>query len=160
MRKVIFLDRDGVINFEPGDYTYKVDRFKILEGVLPALKSLSNKGFEFVVITNQGGIAKGIYDHNDVSSVHHYMEQQFNKSGISLLDIYYCPHHDIIEKCICRKPGSLMLEKAIARYQINKADSYFIGDSDRDILAAEKAGIKGVQIVKNDTLSKYLDQIN
>ncbi len=159
MRKVIFLDRDGVINFEPGDYTYEVNKFRIIEGLFDALNVLKNKGFEFIVITNQGGISKGIYNHKDVNTVHNYMEQQFNKAGINLLAIYYCPHHTINEQCICRKPNSLMIEKAIARYQVDKKSSYFIGDSNRDVLAAKNAGITGIQIVKNDNLLKYLNQI-
>lgn len=159
MRKVIFLDRDGVINFEPGHYTYKVDEFKIVDGLFSALKILQDKGFEFIVITNQGGISKGIYNHSDVISVHDYMQGEFYKQKINLLDIYYCPHHAIVEKCICRKPDSLMLEKAIARYDIDKSKSYFFGDSRRDVLAAEKANIKGLLITKNENLNKYIHQI-
>lgn len=159
MRKVIFLDRDGVINFEPNDYTYQVEKFKILDGLFDALHTLKEKGYEFIVITNQGGISKGIYNHNDVNSVHQYMQTQFNKAGIDLLDVYYCPHHAINEKCICRKPNSLMLEKAIAKYNVNKSLSYFIGDSRTDILAADCAGVQGVLIVKNDSLTNYLHLI-
>jgi D-glycero-D-manno-heptose 1,7-bisphosphate phosphatase len=160
MRKVIFLDRDGVINFEPDDYTYQVANFKVLDGLFPALKVLRDKGYEFIVITNQGGISKGIYNHSDVISVHNYMAQQFDDAGIQLLDIYYCPHHNINEKCICRKPGSLMLEKAIARYDVDKSNAYFIGDSIRDVQAGERAGIIGVKIEKNDQLRNYLNQID
>ena len=107
-------------------------------------KILQDNGYEFIVITNQGGISKGIYNHSDVISVHDYMQGEFYKQKINLLDIYYCPHHAIVEKCICRKPDSLMLEKAIARYDIDKSKSYFFGDSRRDVLAAEKANIKGL----------------
>jgi D-glycero-D-manno-heptose 1,7-bisphosphate phosphatase len=160
MKKVIFLDRDGVINFEPGDYTFEVNKFKIIEGLFESLKTLKDKGYQFIVITNQGGISKQIYNHSDVKSVHLYMKRCFMKAGISLLDVYYCPHHAINEKCICRKPDSLMLEKAIARYDVDKRKSYFIGDSRRDILAAEKAGIIGIQIKINDSLGNYISQIN
>ncbi|MDF1672922.1 MAG: HAD family hydrolase [Vicingaceae bacterium] len=159
MRKVIFLDRDGVINFEPGDYTYEVSKFKILDGLFEALSILKDSGFEFIIITNQGGISKGIYNHNDVNSVHAYMQEQFDEAGIELLDIYYCPHHSINEKCICRKPNSLMLEKAIARYNVEKTKSYFIGDSDTDMIAGERAGVNVVRITKNDLLANYLNQI-
>ncbi len=158
MKKVVFLDRDGVINFEPNDYTYQVSKFKILDGLFDSLSVLKQKGFEFIVVTNQGGISKGIYNHQDVSSVHEYMSSEFNTAGLDILDIYYCPHHSINENCICRKPGSLMLEKALAKYNINKAEAYFVGDSDRDIVAAERAGIKGIKIEKNDKLSNYLNQ--
>lgn len=159
MRKVIFLDRDGVINFEPGDYTYEVSKFKILDGLLDALNILKNKGYEFIVITNQGGISKLIYNHSDVNSVHAYMQEQFDEAEIELLDIYYCPHHSINEKCICRKPNSLMLEKAIAKYNVEKTYSYFIGDSDTDMIAGERAGVNVVRITKNDLLANYLNLI-
>jgi len=160
MNKVIFLDRDGVINFEPGDYTFTVEGFMINDGLFEALKNLDKRGFQFIVITNQGGISKKLYNHNDVESVHSYMNQCFKEEGIELLDIYYCPHHAINEKCICRKPDSLMLEKAISRYNVDKSKSYFIGDSRRDVLAAEKAGVTGIQIKVNDSLTNYLNQIN
>jgi D-glycero-D-manno-heptose 1,7-bisphosphate phosphatase len=160
MNKIVFLDRDGVINFEPGDYTFKVNKFKIIEGLFESLKTLKDKGYQFIVITNQGGISKQIYNHSDVISVHLYMKQCFDEAGINLLDVYYCPHHAINEKCICRKPDSLMLEKAIARYNVDKRKSYFIGDSRRDVLAADKAGITGIQIKINDSLGNYISQIN
>jgi len=160
MIKVVFLDRDGVINFEPGDYTFEIDKFNIIEGLFKSLKTLKEKGYQFIVITNQGGISKQIYNHNDVISVHLYMKSCFEDAGIDLLDIYYCPHHAINEKCICRKPDSLMLEKAIARYNVDITNSYFIGDSRRDVLAAEKAGVTGIQIKINDSLSNYINQIN
>lgn len=158
MKKVVFLDRDGVINFEPGDYTYKISDFKFIDGLFESLRDLKNKGYEFIVITNQGGISKGIYNHNDVNSVHHYMQEQLSEAGIQLLDVYYCPHHAINEKCICRKPDSLMLEKAMAKYNIDKSQSYFVGDSRRDVLAAEKAGVKGVKIETNDLLNNYINE--
>jgi len=159
MIKVIFLDRDGVINFEPGDYTFEVEKFKIVEGLFEGLHLLKEKGYQFIVITNQGGISKEIYSHNDVMSVHGYMQNCFKENKIDLLDIYYCPHHSVNEKCICRKPDSLMLEKAMARYNVDKSTAYFIGDNNRDFLAAENAGIKGVLVKPNDQLVNYLDQI-
>lgn len=159
MIKVIFLDRDGVINFEPRDYTYSIDRFKIVYGLFESLHLLKDKGYQFIVITNQGGISKGIYNHKAVNTVHGYMQDCFKENNIDLLDIYYCPHHSVNEKCICRKPDSLMLEKAIARYNIDKTTAYFIGDSKRDILAAEKTKIKGVLVKSNDQLINYLNQI-
>jgi D-glycero-D-manno-heptose 1,7-bisphosphate phosphatase len=160
MKKVVFLDRDGVINFEPGHYTYEIEKFNIVPGLFDALKELKGKGYQFIVITNQGGISKAVYNHNDVKLLHHYMVELFLEAGIDLLDIYYCPHHSAHEKCICRKPDSQLLEKAMARYEVDKSLSYFVGDSDRDVLAAEKSGIKGIKVVANDNLTNYLNQIN
>lgn len=160
MTKVIFLDRDGVINYEPGDYTYQVNLFTILDGVLEALEIWADLGYEFIVITNQGGISKGRYGHKEVNEVHEYMEKVFSENGIVLKDVYYCPHHSNLEQCICRKPDSLMLEKAIARYNVDATNSYFVGDSERDIIAAQKAGVVGVKVEKNDSLMNYVNEIS
>jgi D-glycero-D-manno-heptose 1,7-bisphosphate phosphatase len=158
--KVVFLDRDGVINMEPGHYTYQIGKFTIVPGLFEALSRLKARGYQFIVITNQGGISKAVYGHHEVMILHNYMKEQFTAAGVGLLDIYYCPHHSVNEKCICRKPDSQLLEKAIARYGVDKSKSYFIGDSDRDMFAAEKAGITGVKVVANDNLGNYLNQIN
>lgn len=158
-KKIIFLDRDGVINMERGDYTFKIDDFVFVDGLFSALALLKNKGFEFIVITNQGGISKGIYTHQDVQQLNNLMKAAFKSHQLKLLDIFYCPHHNDIEKCICRKPDSLLLEKAIAKYNVDTSKSYFIGDSDRDIEAAKKVGIKGIKVNKNSDLNVYINQI-
>jgi D-glycero-D-manno-heptose 1,7-bisphosphate phosphatase len=79
--------------------------------------------------------------------------------GISFLEIYYCPHHSEIENCLCRKPESLLFEKAIARFNIDTGQSWMIGDSERDIIAAEKAGLKSILIRSNEDIRKYIDRI-
>lgn len=153
MKKVVFLDRDGVINIDKNDYTWKISDFVFTRNLFENLLKLKNNGFEFIVITNQGGISKKLYTKNDVFSLHGHMQQQFEENGVQLLDIYFCPHHNAIEKCLCRKPNSLLLEKAIAKYNISLKHSYFIGDNERDIIAATKAGISGVKINTNDEIN-------
>jgi D-glycero-D-manno-heptose 1,7-bisphosphate phosphatase len=74
------------------------------------------------------------------------------KNNIAVADIYYCPHHPDTGKCLCRKPDSLLIEKVMARFNLSPDSSYFIGDSERDIQAAEKAGIKGILISENADL--------
>lgn len=157
-RKVVFLDRDGVLNMDPGDYTYKVEKVNMVEGIVEALKELKKRGYEFIVITNQGGIAKGLYGHDDVKAVNKAITSFLNDHGIAFLDIYYCPHHTDYGKCLCRKPDSLLLEKAAARYNVDKSKSYFVGDKQRDIDAGEKAGIEGVLIGVNEELRNYLSR--
>lgn len=159
MRKVIFLDRDGVINVERGEYTFKIEDFVFVDGLFIALEKLKQHGFEFTIITNQGGISKGIYTHQDIQQLNHLIKKEFKTHQLKLLDIYYCPHHNDVEKCICRKPDSLLLEKAIAKYNIDISKSYFIGDSNRDIEAAQKTGVKGIKVNKNSDLNVYLNQI-
>jgi D-glycero-D-manno-heptose 1,7-bisphosphate phosphatase len=160
MRSVVFLDRDGVINNDTGHYyIFKPEHFVLNSGLLPALKKLSAAGYEFIVISNQGGIARGTYTKADVEKVHEKMLALFADAGIRLLDVYYCPHHSDIETCLCRKPGSLMIEKAMARFQVDPDKSLLIGDNNKDIKAAQNAGIRGVKIDSNQDLQTLLSQI-
>lgn len=149
MRKALFLDRDGVLNRERGDYTYSIEDFEVLPDVPEALKIARAKGFMLIVISNQGGIAKQIFTEERVEVLHKLLCDKLAEDGIEFDEVYYCQHHSDIGKCICRKPNSLMLEKAIARFGINPANSAMIGDSQRDIDAAKKAGVKGFLIDSN-----------
>lgn len=160
MKKVVFLDRDGVINVERGDYTWRLEDFKFTENLFQALELIASKGYSFVVITNQGGIAKGLYDHSDVMRLNNLIEAEFGKRNLNLLDIFYSPYHSDISQSLSRKPNSLMLEKAIHLYNINFSESFFIGDSERDILAAQKVNVKGILIKANESLLKIVDRIN
>lgn len=152
MHKAVFLDRDGVINRNNEYYTFKTNQVVINDGVVEALKHFSEKGFLLFVITNQSGVAKKLYTVDDVYAVHQYMQKVFNKSGVSITDFYFCPHHPDVSKCLCRKPDSLLIEKAAARYGVDLSKSFFIGDSSRDIEAAAKAGVKGFLINANESI--------
>ncbi len=158
-QKAIFLDRDGVINRDILDYTWRVRDFVLLEGIFEACMEFQKKGYLLIVITNQGGIAKGLYSHDDVNALHEIMKRAFLDHGITITEIYYCPHHDVTGKCLCRKPGSLMVEKAIARFDIDPSQSYFIGDRKRDILAGAGAGVKGILVDVNNDLRKVISRI-
>jgi D-glycero-D-manno-heptose 1,7-bisphosphate phosphatase len=158
--KAVFLDRDGVVNRDRGDYTYSTDDFEFLPGVAESIAAFKKMGYLVIVITNQGGISKGVYTHDDVNDVHDTMCRALSEQGVRIDDVFYCPHHDINERCLCRKPGSLMIEKAIALYDIIPADSYMIGDRPRDIQAAERAGVQGILVEQNSDLSFTLNQIS
>ena len=160
MDKAIFLDRDGVINKERGDYTWKIKDFIFNDGLFSFLKTMQEKGYILIIITNQGGISKGIYSHKDLSELNMFMFNEFSNNAIKITDLYYCPHHSDNEKCLCRKPNSLMLEKAIAKYNINVQKSYFIGDSERDIIAGKKAGLNTIKIEANSNLLNILNKIS
>jgi len=160
MKKVIFLDRDGVINNDTGHYyIYKPDDFVLNQGLIEAMQALKFKGYEFVVISNQGGIARGTYSKQDVELVHRKLIKELTHHQLAVLEIYYCPHHSEIEKCLCRKPESLLIEKALARFAIDSKKSYFIGDSEKDMQAAKNAGIKGISIKSNQNIQTILSQI-
>ena len=161
MQKAIFLDRDGVLLNDAGRYyIYKIDDIKINNGVIDALKSLINMGFLLVVISNQGGIAKQIYTKEDVENIHSELKRQFKIEGIDIKEYYYCPHHSDVEKCLCRKPEPLLIEKALARFNIDPNKSFMIGDNKRDIDAGKKVGLSCIKIKPNQNLLDILPHIN
>lgn len=158
--KAVFLDRDGVLNKELGDYVCRVEDFKILEHNFEPLKQLQDRGYILIVITNQGGLAKGWYTREILDAMHQHLKSTYESNGIHLAEIYYCNHHpEYNGKCLCRKPGSLMLEKALARFEIDASKSYFIGDRERDVIAGELAGIKGILINSDQPISEVMMSI-
>ena len=156
MNKAIFLDRDGVIITERGDYNYLPADITLVHGIAESLKELAKKGFIFIVITNQGGIARGLFTHERVDEIHADLKSFFEKNNIEIKEFYYCPHHPTSSNCICRKPDSQMLEKAIARFDIDASQSWFIGDTDRDIESGKKAGVKTLLIPANADLREWI----
>jgi D-glycero-D-manno-heptose 1,7-bisphosphate phosphatase len=158
MNKAIFLDRDGIINTERG-YTHRLEDFIILPDLMESLQFLQKKGYLFIIVTNQSGIAKELYTQENVEEIHAYLLNEFRKNNIVISEIYYCVHHPDVSRCICRKPDSLFVEKALARFEIDPAQSYFIGDKDRDVEAAAKGGVKGILVPSNTSLKTILNQI-
>ena len=159
--KAIFLDRDGVLIDNSGHYyIWKSDQLKLIDGVIENLRIFSQKGFQLFIISNQGGISRGLYSKNDIEKLHEELIQTFRKNDIEITEISFCPHHPEIEKCLCRKPDSLMIEKLMAKYKISKTDSYLIGDSKSDMDAAEKIGIQGINIIPNQNMFPYLSFLN
>jgi D-glycero-D-manno-heptose 1,7-bisphosphate phosphatase len=157
MNKAVFLDRDGVINRKGSSYyVFREEEFNINRGVTDALKYFLSKGYLLIIVTNQGGIARGIFTETHLEKLHSFMIRQLKAFNIEIASIYYCPHHPDISKCLCRKPGSLMFEQAIKKHSINAKRSYMIGDSDIDIIAAEKAGIKGILIPTNGNMMELV----
>ena len=157
MNKAIFLDRDGIINEEIGDYVKRFEDFKLLPHLAETLKKYQSQGFLIIVITNQGGLAKGLYNLTELNKMHQYFLTEMEKAGGTIAEIYFCPHHpDFNGKCLCRKPGSLLVEKAMARFNIDPKASYFIGDRPRDAEAGEKVGVKGILVPSNTLLKDIL----
>ncbi|HCZ34357.1 MAG TPA: D,D-heptose 1,7-bisphosphate phosphatase [Cytophagales bacterium] len=143
MNKCVFLDRDGVLNKDNPLYTYRVEAFEILPGVIEATRLLKAAGFRLIVVTNQSGITKGIYTQEQMDACHQYFQQM---SGNSIDHFYFSPYHASVTESLSRKPGTLMFEKAIARFSIDIAASWMVGDRGRDIIPARKLGIKTIQI--------------
>ena len=161
MNKAVFIDRDGVINDDTGHYyVYKIQDFKINVGIIEGLKILSNAGFKLIVITNQAGIAKGVYSYKEVEKVHQYLISELKREGINLTDIYYCPHHESVALCDCRKPKPGMILKAVEQYNIDPGKSFLIGDSDRDIEAGQAARLgKCYKIESNESILDICKEI-
>jgi D-glycero-D-manno-heptose 1,7-bisphosphate phosphatase len=152
MKKAVFLDRDGVINRERGEHTWRKKDFELLPDVEVALKLLKEDGWLLIVITNQSGIGLGLYDHANVQELHSILNERLEQAGVELDAIFYCPHHPSAGKCLCRKPGSLLFEKAIARFNIDPGRSVMVGDRERDMQAAQAVGIRGILVGANEPL--------
>lgn len=161
MSKAIFLDRDGVlVNNSKNYYIWKTDQLVLIDGVVENLKMISNKGFQLFIVSNQGGGSRGLYSKDDIEKLHAELIETFSKNQIEISEIAFCPHHPEIEKCLCRKPNSLMIEKLIAKYKLSRSNSYLIGDSKSDMDAAQKAGIQGIQISPNQNMFPYISFLN
>lgn len=149
--KCIFLDRDGVLNEDLNDYLYKVEELIIPAGTAEGLKLLRNAGYLLIVITNQAGIAKGMYGPEAVFAIHERMQEEF---GGILDDIYFSPYHpDNWGKSLSRKPDSLLLEKAVSKYNIDTEQSWMFGDRSRDMEAGHKMGLKTIHIIPENEKS-------
>lgn len=147
MNKCVFLDRDGVINKDFVDYAYSLDRFIILPGVREGITLLKNAGYLIVIITNQSGIAKGIYTRSQMQECHDYLQREVDQQ---IDKIYYAPGHPSYSESLSRKPGTLMFEKAIAKFNIDISNSWMIGDKKRDLIPAIKMGLKTIQVDGHD----------
>lgn len=159
MNKAVFLDRDGVVNHDPDDYTYLLSETTILPGIVAFAQKVVNKGYKIIVITNQGGIDKGRYGHDDVAKVNGFIKAEFEKAGVAIEDFFYCPHHNAVQNCLCRKPHSLLLQRGLYKHNAAASQSYFIGDKWRDIECAEKAGVTGLKIDVNVISDNLIDLI-
>lgn len=161
MNKAFFIDRDGVVNSDEGHYyVYKPADFVFNPEIDKALFLLKKAGFKTVLITNQGGVAKGEYSLIDVQHLHSFMQTKLEKAGAEFDAIYVCPHHDAVMACDCRKPKPGMILKAIHDLNIDPTQSFLIGDSDRDIEAGNAAGLKACyKVSKNSSILKLVEDI-
>ncbi len=156
-KPAIFLDRDGVINrkMPEGDYVKELSEFSILPDVPKAIKMFNDGGYIVIVVTNQQCVGKGIVSRDTVDSIHNHMKRQIERQGGFIEAVYVCPH-TVADNCSCRKPAPGLIETAIRDLSrkgtaIDRAKSYMIGDSDKDILAGKNAGLHTVFITDNGT---------
>lgn len=145
------MDRDGTLNVEV-DYVSDVPQLKLLPRAAAAVRRLNQAGIPAVLITNQGGVAKGLFTEKKLAAIHGKLVEMLAAEGARLDAIFYCPHHpegtvkEYAIACACRKPGIGMIEKAARELGINLGRSFFVGDMTGDILAGRRAGLTTILV--------------
>jgi D-glycero-D-manno-heptose 1,7-bisphosphate phosphatase len=148
----IFMDRDGTINEDIG-YVTNVEELTIYPWAAEAVRLINESGMKAIVITNQSGVARGLYTEEALRSIHDRMIEELGSEGARVDGVYYCPHHPEIGEqqycvaCGCRKPEPGMLHRAAREHDIDLARSYVIGDKASDINLASNAGARGVLVL-------------
>lgn len=146
MNKIVFLDRDGVINRKLDNaYVRSWSEFEFLPGVFEAMLLLNNANFGLFIVSNQAGVSKGLMSKDDLRDIDLHMKQELIEHGIHVLDAYYCRHRDE-DDCDCRKPQPGLLYQALDGHDLSIKDSWMVGDSERDIVAGHAVGCRGVLI--------------
>ena len=142
----IFLDRDGTINVEK-NYLYRIEDWEWIPGAHDSIKMLRDAGYLVVVISNQAGIARGLYSTGDVDVLHANVQQELAMHGTCIDAYYYCPHHpDFDDLCTCRKPAPGMLLQAAKDLNIDLTASWMIGDKAIDVFAGHAAGANSMLV--------------
>ncbi|MDR0549520.1 MAG: D-glycero-beta-D-manno-heptose 1,7-bisphosphate 7-phosphatase [Deltaproteobacteria bacterium] len=149
--KAVFLDRDGVLNEERG-YLWLWSDWRWLPGVILALTRLKKAAYKLVVVTNQSGVAKGLYQESDVIALHRRVAEDLAQNGLVLDGYYYCPHHPDFpaspgdDPCACRKPAPGLILAAAKDLDLDLSRSYLVGDKLSDLEAARAAGVKPILV--------------
>jgi len=159
-KKVIFLDRDGVINKKvpKADYVKNWGEFEFLSGVIEAMKKLTDEGFEIYIISNQPGIARGMMTDEDLRNITENMMKLLKNKGVLIKKIYYCTH-GWDDGCECRKPKPGMFYQAGRENNLNLSKAIFIGDDERDVMAGEAAGIRTILLTSEKRLLDVVNEI-
>ena len=158
MQKVVFLDRDGVLNKNKDDYVKHISELEIFPFISESIKKLQSVGFKIIVITNQSAINRGLITEKHLNEIHEKIQSFLIQHNAKIDYFYYCPHTPT-ENCSCRKPKSGLLLKAIDDFSIDVNNSWFIGDRDSDIQAGESVGCKTLKIQNNFNLEKAVNLI-
>ena len=151
MRRAVFLDRDGTI-IKERDVLRGVKELRLLRGVALSICTLKKMGFLVIVVTNQPVVARGWLTEQEVEKVHTVLVSRLKRKNANIDAIYYCPHHPEAnlqkyrKKCSCRKPNIGMIKQAQKKFSISLKKSFIVGDSTRDILAGNKAGLKTILV--------------
>jgi D-glycero-D-manno-heptose 1,7-bisphosphate phosphatase len=158
--KVAFLDRDGVINKDAG-YIYKINDFEFVDGCIDALKIFQEKNYKIIIVTNQSGIGRGYYSEADYQKLTRWYCQQLLSQGITVTNVFHCPHAPA-SLCDCRKPREGLFLQAAQKYAIDFSSSFMVGDKISDLQAAKKVGVHKLFMLKNtseNSRQKILEDI-
>ena len=159
MPKALFLDRDGVVNVEK-NYLHKIEEFELVEGIVEVCRAYQEDGYLIIIVTNQSGISRGYYTEDDFAILSEWMVEHFKTLGITITHIYHCPHHESIDGvCECRKPEPGMFISAQKKYDLDMAMSVMIGDNERDIEAAQRAGVGMNILFSSDVIESKANRV-
>jgi len=156
--KAIFLDRDGVINYNRNDYVKSWEEFKFIPGAKKAIKKINQTDKLLIIITNQSPIGRGILTHEKLDELHDLMLSELSEAGCHIDAIYYCPHHPN-DKCDCRKPKPGLILSAAKDFNIDLEASWMIGDSESDLEAGKAVGCKTIKVTLKKPLIKIINEI-
>jgi len=145
-RRYVLMDRDGVINHDSEDFIKSPEEWRPIDGSLEAIALLNKHGYDIMVVTNQSGLARGLFDLSMLSKIHDKMHRLLAQKGGQIAAIYYCPHGPD-DLCNCRKPKPGLLEQFALEKNVDLKTVYFIGDSLRDIQAAQAVGAKPILVL-------------
>lgn len=144
VNKAAFFDRDGTINVEK-NYLYRCEDMQFISGMPEFIRKWNDWGYKVIVVTNQAGIARGMYTEEDMHRLHCYMNEHLSVYGAHIDAFYFCPHHpDFTGYCHCRKPEPGMLEAAIRDFDLDPAKCILFGDQPWDVAAGEQCGVRGI----------------
>ena len=158
-KKVIFLDRDGVINkkMPEENYVKHWEEFEFLPGALEALSLLKKAGYQTYIITNQRGVGRGLMKESDLETLHSKLAKELKENNIEFGGIYYCPH-DFVADCFCRKPKPGMFFRAAREHHLDLTKAWFVGDDQRDLEAGKAAGCKTILLDQNRNLLRIVQE--
>lgn len=146
LRRAAFVDRDGTLNVDR-DYLGDPAGVELVPGAAGAVRRLNDAGIATIVVTNQSGIARGFFGEADYERVRERLDELFAAEGARLDASYHCPHHpDVSGPCACRKPGTLLYERAAAEHGLDPRRCLFVGDRWRDVQPATAFGGLGVLV--------------
>lgn len=156
-KKAVFIDRDDTIA-KDCPYCSEPEDLVLFKGVPGSISRLNAAGYLVIMVTNQSGVSRGFFSQDKLTQIHAKMIQDIEAGGGKVDDIFFCPHHPD-EGCDCRKPEIGMVHQACRKHHVNLAESFVIGDSDKDVEMARRCGCRSIQVDENLTFKDAVDMI-